>query len=91
MLLADPVHPPDPLLDPHRVPGQVVVHDDVCELEVQAFATGIGGNKDAGLFGELPLDPPPLVQVHRAVQADDREPVLLPGVPGASPGSARTR
>ena len=36
--LADPVDPADALLDPHGVPGQVVVDGDMTELEVEAFA-----------------------------------------------------
>jgi len=75
------VHPPDALLDPHRVPGQVVVDDDVGELQVQTFPTGVGRDEDAGLLCELPLHPPPLLQVHRPVEAHDREAVLLQEVP----------
>ena len=80
-LLADAVHTPDPLLDPHRIPRQIVVDDDVGELQVQTFATGIGRNENAGLLCELPLDSPPLLQVHRAVEANDREAVLLQELP----------
>src|SRR5688500_5854789 len=35
--LPDPVDAPDALLDLHRVPRQVVVHDRGAELEVQTF------------------------------------------------------
>ena len=60
VLLADAVHTTDPLFDPHRVPRQVVVDHDVGELEVQALATGVRRDQDAGLLGEALLDPPPL-------------------------------
>ena len=65
----------------HRVPGQVVVDDDVGELQVQTFATGVGRNKNSSLLCELPLDPPPFFHVHRTVKADDREAMLLQEVP----------
>ena len=65
----------------HRIPRQIVVDDDVGELQVQTFATGIGRDENSGLLCELPLDSPPLFQVHRTVEADDREAVLLQEVP----------
>ena len=34
VLLTDTVNTSDPLLDSHRIPRQVVVHDDVGELQV---------------------------------------------------------
>src|SRR5690606_20448283 len=34
MLLTDPINAPDPLLHPHGVPGQIVVHESTTELEV---------------------------------------------------------
>ena len=52
----------DALLDPHRVPRQVVVDHEVAELEVAALAAGLGGDQDLiavpGTFG-LPLPCPP--------------------------------
>ena len=38
----------DALLEPHGVPGQVVVHDDARELQVAALAAGLG--RDQHLF-----------------------------------------
>ena len=45
MLLTDTVHTPDALFNPHRIPGQIVVDDDVGELQVQTLTTGIGRNE----------------------------------------------
>src|SRR3989449_563743 len=45
--LADAVQAPDALLDHHRVPGEVVIHEHVAELEVASFAAGAGGDQDA--------------------------------------------
>jgi len=53
----------------------------VGELEVQALATGVGRYQDAGLLGEALLDSSSLVQVHRAVEADDREALLFQELP----------
>src|SRR5207244_6400331 len=47
--LPDAVQAPDALLDHHRVPGQVEVHEHVAELEVAAFAAGSSGDQDARL------------------------------------------
>ncbi len=38
-LLAVAVDAPDPLLDPHGIPWQIVVDEKVAELEIQSFAT----------------------------------------------------
>ena len=69
--LADPVDPADALLDPHGVPGQVVVDGDMTELEVEAFAPGLSGDHDPGVGCEGLLSPAAFVHVHRAVEADD--------------------
>ena len=42
--LSNAINAADPLLQLHRVPGQVVVEDDVAELEVQTFPAGVGGD-----------------------------------------------
>src|SRR5690606_37894354 len=47
VILADPVDTTYALLDTHRVPRQVVVHDDVSELEVDTLASGVSGNENA--------------------------------------------
>src|SRR5207247_5668228 len=46
-LLAEPIDAADALLDAHRVPRQVVVNADVRELEVDALAARLGGDKEA--------------------------------------------
>ena len=52
-LLAVAVAAADALLDALRVPGQVVVHDGVAELEVQALGAGLGGDEHARAGAEL--------------------------------------
>ena len=46
LVLADAVDPAEALLDPVRVPRQVVVDHQVRDLEVQALAGGVGGEQD---------------------------------------------
>ena len=53
VLLAVPVATTDALLDPLRVPRQVVVHHERAELEVHAFRGGLGGNHDRRPLGEF--------------------------------------
>ena len=52
-LLAVAVAAADALLDALRVPGQVVVHDQVAELKVDAFGRGFGGDQDRRLVAEV--------------------------------------
>ena len=46
LVLADAVDAPEALLDPVRVPRQVVVDHQVRDLEVQALAGRVGGEQD---------------------------------------------
>ncbi len=46
--LTVPVGPPHPLLEPGRVPGDVVVHRDPAELEVDPLSRGIRGHQEGG-------------------------------------------
>ena len=46
VLLADPVDAADPLLDLHRVPGQVVIDQQPAELEVQALGGRVGADEE---------------------------------------------
>src|SRR5690606_40601864 len=46
VLLAIAMAPADALLHPLRVPGQVVVHHQVAELEVETFGPCFGGDED---------------------------------------------
>src|SRR5207245_8120848 len=75
--LPDAVQPADALLDHHRVPGEVVVHEHVAELEVPSFAAGAGGDQDARLVRVEGADA--LVPIGRRVRApiDDRLPAVL--------------
>ena len=52
-LLTVAVAATDALLDALRVPGQVVVHDRVAELQVQALGAGLGGDEDDRAGPEL--------------------------------------
>ena len=67
--LSQAVEPADPLLDDHRVPGKVVVEQDVAELEVEAFATHLAGEQDLDLRvlaeGQQPLAPLVVLRVGR--------------------------
>src|SRR5437773_1839053 len=44
--LADAMNPPEPLLQPVRVPGEVVINHQVSALEVDALASRIGCHED---------------------------------------------
>ena len=67
--LADAVDAAEALLDPVRVPRQVVVDHQVRGLEVEALAGGVGGQQDlaVGVLGELLGDLPALAAAYAAV------------------------
>lgn len=46
MLLADSVHPSDPLFNLHRIPGQVVIHKHVAELKIPPLTSRFGANQN---------------------------------------------
>ena len=69
--LPDTIHSPNALLQPHGIPWDVVIDDDVTELQVQAFSARIRGNENPGVLGKCILNPLALVHVHRPVQAYD--------------------
>ena len=71
--LADTIHAADPLFQPHRVPGDIVVDDDMGELQVQALTARVGGNQHAVRFAEGILGLLAFLHVHGAVQSDDRD------------------
>ena len=71
--LADAVDAADPLLQLHRIPGNVVVDHHVAELQVQTFAAGVGRHQEAGRAGERLLRLRALLQSHRSVETDHRE------------------
>ena len=50
VLLSITVAASDSLLNSLRVPWKVVVHKQVAELEVSAFASGFGAQEDARRF-----------------------------------------
>ena len=72
--LADAVDPAEPLLDPVRVPRQVIVDHEVSALQVQALARGVGGDEHPGLgvLGEQLHDLAPFLAADTAVDGDDR-------------------
>ena len=43
--LADPIAPAEPLLDTHRVPGEVIVYKDVAVLEVESLTSNLAGEE----------------------------------------------
>ena len=68
MLLADAVQPADPLLDLHRVPGQVHVHHGVAELQVAPLA----GRLRADQYRHVVLEP-----AHRGVLGGSRQAAVV--------------
>ena len=72
--LADAVDAAEALLDPVRVPGQVVVDEQVRALQVDAFACGVGRDEDVdvGLLAERLLRLAAQLAVQPAVDLDDR-------------------
>jgi len=72
--LADAVDAPEPLLDPIRVPGQVVVDHEVGTLEVDALAGGVGREEDLhlGVVEEGLLRLAPLLAAQASMDDDHR-------------------
>ena len=69
-----------PLFEPIRIPGNVVVEEDVAELKVDALARGLGGDENLNLaFAELLFGVQSRARLvagarlHAAVDAADRE------------------
>src|ERR1700674_2286182 len=59
--LPKPVDSAYPLLDPHRVPRQIVVHKCAAELEIEPLCCGVGAEQHVGLaLSESLLDIVPL-------------------------------
>ena len=80
LALAVAVDAAHPLLEAVRVPGDVVVEEDVADLEVDALAGGLGGDQDLDLaFAELLLGVEAgarlvaRARLHAAVDAADAE------------------
>ena len=73
-LLADAVDAAEALLDPVRVPRQVVVDHQVGRLQVQTLAGGVGGEQDlaVGVLGELLGDRAAVRAADPAVDGHDR-------------------
>jgi hypothetical protein len=72
LALAVAVDAAHPLFEAVRVPGDVVVEEDVADLKVDALARGLGGDQDLDLaFAEL------LLGVER-VPGSSREPDFMP-------------
>ena len=53
--LPDTVDPPDALIEPGRIPGQLEVEHAVRSLQIEPCSPGVGGQKDLALriVGEL--------------------------------------
>jgi hypothetical protein len=72
-LLPDPIDAADALLEPHRVPRQLEVHDEAASaMEVQPLGRGVGGEQDAARqalerveHGRTLLAPEPAMQDHQ--------------------------
>ena len=71
--LADAVDAPEALLQPVRVPRQVVIHHQVRALKVDAFASRVGRQQhlDFGIVPEGFLRLHPLLAAHAAMDDDD--------------------
>ena len=70
--LAVAVDAAHPLLQPVRVPGDVVVDHQVAELQVDALAGRLGGDQHLGLVLEDALGRDPVLQTHPAVDGAHR-------------------
>ena len=72
--LADPVDAPEALLQPVRVPRQVVVHHQVGPLQVDALAGCISSQQhlNVGVMAERLLHRQPLLAADTAMDHDDR-------------------
>src|SRR5258706_5142631 len=53
VLLAQPVDAADPLLEPHGIPGQVIVDDDARELEIPALPSRLGADQHLLVVAEV--------------------------------------
>src|SRR5690606_36299089 len=71
--LADAVDTPEALLDPVRVPGEVVVHRQVSALEVDPLGRGVVRDQDLrlGVVAERLLGRHPLLGPQPAMDDDD--------------------
>src|SRR5690242_672966 len=68
--LADPVHPPDALLNTRWAPWQVVVDYYVGELKVHALAARVGRHEHTCASAESVLRVAPFADRHRPVDSD---------------------
>ena len=55
MLLAVAVDAAHALLQPYRVPGDIVVDHEPAELEVNSLAGGLGGDENLSILAKLTL------------------------------------
>ena len=71
--LADAVHPSETLLDPVRIPWQVIVDEKVRPLEVDALSRRVGRDEDQAVLvlGEPFLNDPALFAGDSTVDGDD--------------------
>src|SRR5207249_1580629 len=67
-LLAEAVHPPDPLFDAQGIPREIVVHDRPRELQVPALAAGLRAQEHLSV---------PLERPHRAIFRRRREAAVV--------------
>src|SRR5258708_655338 len=80
-LLAIAVDPSNALLDPHRIPREVVVDEQIAELEVQALAAHLGGEHHVDRIGIL---------FRQREPSTDASPLLVGNV-AVNQGDAQTR
>ncbi len=52
MSLPDTVDTANTLFHAHWIPRHIVIHNHMAELQVQTFATGIGGDQNADVTGK---------------------------------------
>ena len=79
MLGGEPLDAPDALLDDHRVPGQVVVHQHIGDLKIDAFRPRFGrdDNVTVGRIFPEPLDGLLVALPGRAIDDTDFQPALF--------------
>src|SRR5688572_12202996 len=74
LLLAKPVQPSDPLLDFHRVPRQIKIHEAVAELQITTFRAAARQQQRTALLAKVLGDPVARLSRRAAVNHEARNP-----------------
>src|SRR5881394_4576828 len=74
MLLAEAMEPPDALVDLHRVPRQIEIHEAMAELEIASLRAAVGQNQGAPALAKILGDRLALGRRSRAVHDEHLDP-----------------